>query len=498
MAVRFVSPHINQSQDLIRVHAFIGQKSLSQKIWSDQLPSQYPIGASASPGAMVGYSACIIWSSMAHLHHSPSAAAYRPEANFSWIAPCGLSWPRVVLAALLGLSVAVLLPLGFHNVAARSDWAIADWLINYSGGFVRRGLTGSLALLASRAGISPPVAILGLQLALYAVMLATVWHLLRPVRWTVPLLALVFSPATLQFPLMDPSFAFRKEILFFALLSCLLLLLTRRRRPALPVIILLTIGCSLCVLSHEALLVFFPYLLAALCLALPSLKQAIAWFALPALVSAMFFVAVSHHPGTVAISQAVCSSLGSSLQTTPSSPTPDRGASVLLHTGPGLCGGAIAYLSRPPSYARSEVQRVAQTEHYNRVMPTLITLALLPILLQLHSTWRAGKHREVQIITFSLCVSSAASVSLFIYGTDWTRWIYIHAFSLMLLLLFVASQYSGGLHREEVSGSAALNGSPVIRTVSAIFLLAYIFAWHLSLYQPKIPLGGLIHYLRKT
>ncbi len=437
---------------------------------------------------------------MEHVHHASAVAApHRPAAaglrfTFRWH-----PWPRLALAALLGLSAAVLLPLGVHNVAVHSDWAVADWLINYSGGFVRRGLTGSLALLAAHAGLLPATAVLGLQLALYALILVTAWHLLRPVRWTAALLALVFSPATLQFPLMDPNFAFRKEILFFALLSSLLLLLLRSRQLALPVVALLTFGCSFCVLSHEALLIFFPYLFGALCLALPSMKQAIAWALLPALASAVLFIAVSRHPGSIAISQAVCSSLGGSIDTATQVPAPNPTADLPASTNPGLCGGAIAYLSRPASYARGEVQRVAKAEHYSRVMPPLLALTLLPVLLQFHSMWQSGRRRETRIIATVALIAGAASVSLFLYGTDWTRWLYIHAFSLMLLLLFVAPKHSQApQHGMAPQHRSILRGSPAQRTATALLLFSYVFAWHLSLYQPKVPFGGLIHYLHKT
>ena len=389
--------------------------------------------------------------------------------------------PTVVVAFLLGLSACVLTSLGVYNVHQHSDWAVGDWLINYAGGFVRRGLTGSLALLAAPLHIPPPVFILCLQLCLYVVILTVVWRLLRQVQWTVPLLALVFSPATLQFPLMDPNFAFRKEILFFALLSTVLWQL-RMHSSAAVILPTLCFGGALCVLSHEALLVFFPYLFAALWLGLPRTQRPLTWAVLPAVIAGIAVFAVSTHPGTAATAKAVCSSLGGTLTDPPS----------------GLCGGAIAYLARSSSDARGDVQRVAVAEHYGRIMPVLILLSLLPVTLQLRALWEAGQRRQVRIIATAALLSIAGSIGLFLYGTDWTRWIYIHSFSLMLLLLFTAPQRDPATLALQPPNPHLFPGSRPTRLALASLLAFYIFAWHLSLYQPKIPFGGLVHYLHKT
>lgn len=390
-------------------------------------------------------------------------------------------WPAAALALLLGLSACVLTPLGIYNVHQHSDWAVGDWLINYSGGFVRRGLTGSFAMLATPLHLPPPVFILCLQLSLYVVVLSVVWRLLQQVRWTVPLLALVFSPATLQFPLMDPNFAFRKEILFFALL-CTVLWQLRTRADAAVIIPTLCLGGALCVLSHEALIVFFPYLLAALWLGLPRTQRPIAWAVFPALTAGLVFIAVSTHPGTAATAKTVCSSLGGTLSNPPS----------------GLCGGAIAYLSRSSAEARGDVQRVAAAEHYSRVMPVLVLLSLLPVAWQLRSLWVAGGRRQVRIITLSALLSMAGSIGLFLYGTDWTRWIYIHSFSLMLLLIFTAPRRDPVISAFPAQQPNFFPSSRPIRFALASLLTLYIFAWHLSLYQPRVPFGGLVHYLHKT
>jgi hypothetical protein len=51
----------------------------------------------------------------------------------------------LILLAFSGIAEAVM------KLRRWNDWTAGDWLINYSGGFVRRGLPGELFLLAARA-----------------------------------------------------------------------------------------------------------------------------------------------------------------------------------------------------------------------------------------------------------------------------------------------------------------------------------------------------------
>lgn len=59
----------------------------------------------------------------------------------------------------------ILISIGSWNqVGFREGFNVGDWLINYEGGFVRRGLIGEvLFLLAKVTGVSPAIYLVGLQ-----------------------------------------------------------------------------------------------------------------------------------------------------------------------------------------------------------------------------------------------------------------------------------------------------------------------------------------------
>lgn len=379
-------------------------------------------------------------------------------------------------AAFLLLLAGWLAVLGLFNLRHPSDWAMGDWLINYSGGFVRRGLIGQGALLLrNRLHLPLLWSVLLLQWALYAVVLGGVWRLVRPLRWSWWLAAIVFSPATLAFVLQDPPFAFRKELLLFALLTLTLAAggATRRRRE-IVVVALLTIGCAVCVLAHEALVVFFPYLFAAVWLRCRDWRRAAALFALPALITAVLFAVVSRFPGDGEVAWTVCSSIGGHLTVPPS----------------GICGGAIDYLMRGATYAHHEVQRTVLQRAFWPHVPFLFVLPLLPAALGLAALWRQDGVTARRLL---LCAVAAwgLSISVFYYGTDWTRWVYIHCFCLMLLMLFAE-----GRRQAEM---AEVGADPSLRSrLGAVLLLLYCLSWQLTMYQPRPLYGSFMRYLTHT
>lgn len=374
---------------------------------------------------------------------------------------------RAILKLYVAFVAFITVCLGVFNVHARSDWAMADWLINYTGGFVRRGFTGQIALETGRLHLSPLVFVLLAQLALYALILYAVLQLTKNIEWNLWTIALVYSPATLGFALNDPSYAYRKEILFFALLGGTLLVLQRRRWNDLALSTLLTVSAAVCVLSHEALIVFFPYLFCALLIGFRRVDRAVRVAAVPAIVAAGCFVLVSRFPGSLAMSRTICASLGSTLTDPPT----------------GFCGGAIAYLSRDSAYAHAQVLLMMSRQYtVHFVLVTL--LALLPVIGMIALLWRTREQRfAAAALIVCMLVSITASIPLFLYGTDWTRWVYLHVFSLFLLLLFTVQT------RSEATIAA------VPSKMILVFLLVYIFGWNLSAYQPRIPFGGLVHYV---
>ena len=113
--------------------------------------------------------------------------------------------------------------LGVIMIRKDRAWTISDWLINYQGGYVRRGLAGEIFYLFSRLlYISPIAFVLMAYFAAYAVLLLMFRRLVQQSTRELWVIAILLSPATLAFPILDMSSGFRKEIVFLALLSAFL------------------------------------------------------------------------------------------------------------------------------------------------------------------------------------------------------------------------------------------------------------------------------------
>ena len=158
---------------------------------------------------------------------------------------------------------------GVLDVMEKNEWVMGDWLINYRGGFVRRGLPGEIALRAGHLlHLSPMHIVLVLQVLTYVAMFYSVWRLLARTSWSAWVLVMVVSPATLAFQVLDPLAGLRKdEILLGGLGMLLVFLLDRKPSAPWPSLYLTVLGVG-CVLSHEALIFFVPYLFAAMAIGL--------------------------------------------------------------------------------------------------------------------------------------------------------------------------------------------------------------------------------------
>ena len=145
------------------------------------------------------------------LQGSPASGLGRPAA-------------RVLLygaLAVLLLAFCVVIVHSYQTVfSGRADsFSVSEWLINYGGGFVRRGLGGALILQASQvAGVSPRTLLFAIMFVCYGVIFAsTALMLWREPKVSYFDLLLAVSPFVTLFPLIHRVAGQRKEVLLLAL-----------------------------------------------------------------------------------------------------------------------------------------------------------------------------------------------------------------------------------------------------------------------------------------
>ena len=244
---------------------------------------------------------------------------------------------------------------GERNLRLNTAWSLGDWLINYQGGFVRRGLWGaiffSLAKLFHLRG--PLVLPVLFGCLLYAILYVGVFMLVRSIRWNWWTVCLFISPATLSFPLLGVEF-YKKEMVVFVGLVMFMGLLTARQRGLgvkdWHLSAYLLVFCVVAVLGHEPAIVYLLYLLPAATIAGMRWPRMARIAIVPAIGTAVALAAALTHPGDATTMRAICASFGAESQR-------------LCH------GGAVAYLSYTKAQARAEVLDSIRTYHYAVVYP---------------------------------------------------------------------------------------------------------------------------------
>ena len=96
------------------------------------------------------------------------------------------------------------------------DWSVSEWLINYQGGFTRRGLGGEINIfLAKLFSISLRDAILFFQIFTHTTYLILLFIYLKDLKFEILQIFALFSPIFLLYPIAELEALGRKEIFIF-------------------------------------------------------------------------------------------------------------------------------------------------------------------------------------------------------------------------------------------------------------------------------------------
>lgn len=277
-------------------------------------------------------------------------------------------------------------------------WNTGDWLIDYSAGFVRRGLFGSLVGLVSWSPASSEALIVLVQVSCSLFITAfTIANVVRtPAAASV--VAIALSPSFLLFGVMEPEAAFRKEWLGLVSLTALLLavepnLSDGRRRLSL---VFSSATFVVAVFSHEANILLIPALSWVLLDAdLPRRERNFVAFSVT-ITAFIAGIASVVFRGSSALAEAQCKSLV------------NRGFE------PGICDGAIAWLGRTagnPLYNGAEL--------YGLRLPLLLPLAIFA-----SAPFALFRWPSAQIIAV-VTIGSSIAIPLSLVSLDHGRWLWL-------------------------------------------------------------------------
>lgn len=149
-----------------------------------------------------------------------------------------------------------------HNVG--SDSSISEWLINYHGGFTRRGLSGEIAIFFSNLiNFSLRQVIFALQALLHVSYLLLLFKYFKDFKLNIIQIFAFFSPIFILFPIAEIEVLGRKEIFIFLFFIVSIFLSERKYSPNTFNYYIFFVLPLICLIWEEVVL-FIPYLIVLL------------------------------------------------------------------------------------------------------------------------------------------------------------------------------------------------------------------------------------------
>ena len=286
------------------------------------------------------------------------------------------------------------------------NWATGEWLINYAGGFIRRGLTGSLLTLLP---YSSTTLLIILCTSLMLLVTFIFFSVLVPQinkNLDITTIFLLLNPAFLLFIAWDPNVFIRKEWLGFSIIVLLAYNTFKFKLIVIDYIVIIFFALS--ILSSEVNFVFISALFYFFSHPIrKSNNQKTLQLKISLIVSAVLaLLPVLYFHGTESDSKLICDFLIT------------RGFNPEMN-----CNGAIAVLEMSISQAM---------EHFNDAYPgyffyiPLAFISFLPI-----------KFSEWYLTNRKTALYSGILISpLFIVAWDYGRWISMYVTQLTIIILF--------------------------------------------------------------
>lgn len=334
-----------------------------------------------------------------------------------------------------------------------NTWKMGDWLINYNGGFIRRGLPGQLALmLAGLTYINPGIWVLLFQVLFYAVFLFFSFLLVKSEKNIIVYAPLIFSPFLFTFHIYDLQAGGRKEIIFFALLSFTVYAARNYNINRFNKNYNLILLCyPFVILTHEMLAVFLPYLLIVNFIKNRNNKYSFKsnlFLLLPSIVT--FLISITGKVSSTKVNLI---------------------SEAVVESGyPLPFGGALVHLNKNISDGFIWVRELVFEQNY-LFYSIFLLYVVWPYILIKEKFKKIFKNRINLLLAMTSIVGTTV---LFLIAADWGRFIYIHLVSLFLISLAVTVPVTR-LNSEDRKGFTYI----LYSALYTFFILVYSMSWYL-------------------
>ena len=294
-----------------------------------------------------------------------------------------------------------------HRLFIRENgYILGDWLINYAGGFTRRGLFGEITIYISNfLNLNLIDLTFILVTALYLYFIFLVLRIISKCNIDFFILLLILSPATFLFSFYDPLATGRKEFLFFLFFCLYFLYREKKIFIYFAPFILTTI-----ILTHELFAFLCPFFIIIRYLNTKSLKLRDYYFEILIFFLCSFILLLIYNF---------------------SSPNIDLTCDAIKNFGYNwrICFSINDLNTLKES--KILISEYIKDKNYIFYYSLFIFLSLLPIIFCLKKCFNLSSYISFLLLFLSLLPIS----TLFFFVNDWGRYIHIYSFIWMLIIL---------------------------------------------------------------
>ena len=302
----------------------------------------------------------------------------------------------------------------------KEAFTIGDWLINYQGGFVRRGLLGEVIInLSYLTNLNPGLITSYTHMLFYFLFFLFSFLAINQQNNLKNHWILIFSPFLFYFQIFDFYGGFRKEIIFFSIFAFLVWSFNKFEEKTIDKIFFTTlVFYSFLILSHEIFIFFLPYILVAYLLKVEIEKKRLIYLTLCSLPSLICFVFSILNPGDREIVEKIFLSLE--------------------NQNYKMSGGAIEWLMEDRNHGINTVKEYIEKFNYVSKYSVIILLSLLAYY-PLREIFKKIAEKKINLIMFFLPLFGTFLISYM--AVDWGRFIYINLVSIFFISLIKIDSY---------------------------------------------------------
>jgi hypothetical protein len=349
-----------------------------------------------------------------------------------------------------------------------NDSSVSEWLINYHGGFTRRGLGGELGILLSNL-INIPLrkSIFLIQATFHISYLILIFWYLRNLKLNILQLFALYAPIFLLYPIAEIEVLGRKEIILFLFFLTTIFFSGKKYDSKVINSQIFFITPIIC-LIWEQIVLFFPFFAVVLIIKnnLNTFKQAFLKLSIIFLPSILTFVYIFVTPLSNNGHETMCNF-------------------ILNEYGEQCYMSANMLVSSTIHFDTLWIHNNAKLEHYIRYI-LIFLIGFLPLNILVSRNYFIKKNNfitkkfKLNILFFLLY---SPSLLLFMYGYDWGRWINItYTFSILLYFYFIRNSIiTNNLH----IGNFRFN--KIIKKKIIIYFMFVLFAFG---WNPKTVITG--------